>query len=387
MDFTISSSLWRTSLGLTLILAACSPITAQPPQSVTVTTTMDGHQSLTGKILVEARDGSLLLETAIQQLHLLAGDTILDRKPVKQVESPDPQDLGKKILTDLPGRFNLLTTRNYVICYDTSAGYARWSAALFEQLHTGFYTFWKQQGIDLKPLRHPLVVVIFSDRRAYMAAAALDVGEASHSVVGYYNQLSNQVTTFDLTGSDSLRQDNSSSAGLAGNKILASPEAAGLVATLIHEATHQLAFNSGLHQRLAPIPVWVSEGIATYFETPDLKSSRGWRSIGGINRPRLDLIRHRFSPGLLTRLITSDTPFRDPDEALISYAHAWGLVSMLAKTRRVAFANYIRSLATKRPLDSDSPATRLAEFKAAFGETPESLEEPLIRYIEMLPVR
>ena len=67
-------------------------------------------------------------------------------------------------------------------------------------------------------------------------------------------------------------------------EILARPEAAGLVATVVHEATHQMAFNCGLHARLAPVPVWVSEGIATYFETPDLRSRTGWRGIGGVNQ-------------------------------------------------------------------------------------------------------
>ena len=389
MVHTLFSLLWRISFGMGLALAACSTIAAQLPQAVTVTatTTAGEHQALTGNILVKARDGSLLLETAVQKLHLLSGDTILSQQPVKQLKLPTPRDLGKQVLADLPGRFSLLTTRHYVICYDTSVGYARWTAALFERLYSGFHTFWKQQGIDLKPLQHPLVVIIFSDRQSYMAAAGKDVGEASHSVIGYYNQLNNRVTTFDLTGSDSLRASNTSSAGRAGTEILASPEAAGLVATLIHEATHQLAFNAGLHQRLAPIPVWVSEGIATYFETPDLGSSRGWHSIGSVNRPRLDLIRHRFSPGLLTRMITSDKPFRDPDEALIAYAHAWAVVSMLAKTRRVEFSNYLRSLATKCPLSSDSSSARLAEFQAAFGESPDALEKPLIRYLGGLPTR
>ena len=393
MDCTLPSLLWsllwRTSFGVGLALLSLPLCAAPPPSTTTVTVTDSGgaRQTLTGTVLVEAQDGSLLLETAIQQLHLLAGDTIRDRRTDEQAETLSPRALGQQVLTEFPERFSLLTTRHYVICYDTSAGYARWAAALFERLYSGFHAFWKQQGMDLTPPEHPLVVVIFSDRRAYMAAAAREVGEASHSIVGYYNQLSNRITTFDLTGSDSLGNGATASAGRAGTEILASPEAAGLVATLIHEATHQLAFNAGLQQRLAPIPVWVSEGIATYFETPDLTSSRGWRSIGSINRPRLDLIRRRFTPGLLTRMITSDEPFRDPDEALVAYAHAWALVSMLAKTKRIAFADYMRVLAAKRPLASDTPAERLADFETTFGESPDALEKPLIRYLSGLPVR
>ena len=59
------------------------------------------------------------------------------------------------------------------------------------------------------------------------------------------------------------------------------------VSTIVHEATHQIAFNSGLHQRLSDCPKWFSEGVAMYCETPDLKSSEGWAGIGAVNRNRL----------------------------------------------------------------------------------------------------
>ena len=114
-------------------------------------------------------------------------------------------------------------------------------------------------------------------------AAKKEVGDASHSIVGYYNQLTNRITTYDITGSDSTDTTASQSSHSVGVKILQNPRASSLIATLVHEATHQLAFNAGLHVRLSPTPVWLSEGIATYFETPDLTNSRGWRSIGAIN--------------------------------------------------------------------------------------------------------
>jgi hypothetical protein len=60
---------------------------------------------------------------------------------------------------------------------------------------------------------------------------------------------------------------------------------------------------------------------------------------------------------------------------------------MLAKTKRVAFADYMRVLAAKRPLASDTPAERLADFETTFGKSPDALEKPLIRYLSGLPVR
>src|SRR4029078_11637531 len=90
------------------------------------------------------------------------------------------------------------------------------------------------------------------------------------------------------------------------NGILSQPGAERTVATIIHEATHQLAYNSGLEARFADNPFWVSEGIALYFETPDLQSSKGWKKIGGVNRVNLfnfrKLLRDRPETSLTTLL-------------------------------------------------------------------------------------
>ena len=98
--------------------------------------------------------------------------------------------------------------------------------------------------------------------------------------------------------------------------MLAQPQAEPLVATIIHEATHQIAFNCGLQTRFADIPLWVSEGIAVYFETPDLTNSKGWKEIGAVNRPRLDRFREyltRRPADSLSTLISDDTRLRDSE--------------------------------------------------------------------------
>src|SRR5207253_9543744 len=59
------------------------------------------------------------------------------------------------------------------------------------------------------------------------------------------------------------------------------------IATVIHEATHQIAFNSGMHTRYADNPLWLAEGMAMYFETPDLSSKSGWKTAGAVNDLRL----------------------------------------------------------------------------------------------------
>jgi hypothetical protein len=55
--------------------------------------------------------------------------------------------------------------------------------------------------------------------------------------------------------------------------------------------------------------------------------------------------------------------------------------------KKDAFCSYIGQFEHKPPLAKDSAATRMAEFKAAFGQTPDSLEPELIQYINALAQR
>ena len=92
----------------------------------------------------------------------------------------------------------------------------------------------------------------------------------------------------------------------------------------------------------------------------------------------------QFTPGLISRFIADDKPFHDSDEALVAYAHAWVFVSFLATMKKDAFCSYVAHFDTKEPLGKDSAADRMAEFKTAFGMTPDALEPELIQYINSL---
>ena len=338
-------------------------------------------RELEGAIVVEAADGAMLLELDDQRLELVqAGEIRSRRRLADSTTRATPRDEGKRILAELPEGFELLVTRHYIVCFDTSRAYAQWCGALFEKLNDAFVNYWRRAGVEVEGTRRPLVVVIFSDRQRYEAHAARDLGAAADRVVGYYNLLTNRVTTFDLTGSDQLARRPTTSAGRAGLEILASPEAAGLVSTLVHEASHQMAFNCGLHRRLAPVPVWLSEGVATFFETPD-PGGRGWKGIGGVNRPRLDRFLATYRPGVLDAIVIGDEPFREADGAIDAYARAWALTAFLAQTRKQALVDYLATVGAKPPLGDDSPDQRRRDFVAAFGAEPNELEEPLLKFL------
>lgn len=343
-----------------------------------------GRRTVEGTVVVEAVDGGLLVEGLDQRLELLQPDVIRSRSAADSAGQESPRDVGRRILGELPPGFDLLLTRHYCVCHDTSRAYAQWCASLFERLHDAFSNSWRQAGVEIVEPSHPLVVVIFADRQRYEEFAARDLGAAADRVAGYYNLLTNRVTTYDLTGTAAAARPAGQAASRAGLDILASPQAAGLVATLVHEATHQMAFNGGLHRRLAPVPVWVSEGVATYFETPDLSSQRGWKGIGSVNGPRLERFLSRHEPGFLERMLVDDEVFRGAEGAADAYARAWAVTFFLMQTRRAAFVDYLRTIARKEPLADDSTEERLRDFTAAFGDAPAALEEPLVRFLSRL---
>ncbi len=344
-----------------------------------------GERVVEGRVVVEALDGSLLVEHADQRLEVVPGAEVQGREAVPTAPEPfAPRALGDAVLRTLPAGFDQLATRHYVVCFDTSRAYAQWCAALFERLHDAFMNFWRQAGFEVAEPEHPLVVVIFADRQRYEEHAAADLGAATDRVVGYYNLLSNQVTTFDLTGSDLVGGRPSRSAGRAGLEILSSSRAAGLVATLVHEATHQMAFNCGLHRRLAAVPLWVSEGVAIYFETPDVSSDRGWRGIGGVNGPRRERFVAGRRAGWFADIVRSDESFRTADEALDAYAGAWAATAFLVQTRKAAFIGYLQTLSEKEPLVDDDADSRLEEFTTAFGVEPGALEEAIAKFVARL---
>jgi hypothetical protein len=292
------------------------------------------------------------------------------------------EEMAQRLLADLPAGFRTHTTPHYVICYNTSREYAEWTSALFERLYRAFTNYWQREGLALREPEFPLVVMVYADRATYQQAGRDELAGDAGSIIGYYSLQTNRVSMYDLTGAESLRDPARRRGSLKEiNQMLAQPLALPLVATVVHEATHQIAFNCGLQTRFADNPLWLCEGMAVYFETPDLSSSRGWRGIGKVNYMRLDTFERNlpnWTPGRLTKLLATDELFRDGRTAPVAYADAWALNYYLIKYRSDEYAEYLKMLAEKPPLTEDTPAERLAEFREHFGDL-ERLENDFLR--------
>jgi hypothetical protein len=377
---------WLLGIAAWLLLAA----PATPLEHVTFR--KDGAtQRASGKVLVTDDEGGVLLLARDGTLRSIEKKDLVERTSDAVEFKPfTPDEAAKAVLAELPPGFEVHQTANYVILHNTSKGYAAWCGGLLERLHRNFMGFWGRRGFELHDPEFPLIAIVLADQESYQAYAKRELGEAAAATIGLYSLHSNRVTMYDLTSIDRLRRPGDKRLTTAQiNAMLSRPEGERTVATVVHEATHQMAFNCGLHTRYADIPVWVSEGIAMYFETPDLKSASGWTTIGAVNRTRLAGFKS-YLPGRpadsLKSLVTTDQRFRDARQAASAYGEAWGLVHHLMNGQRTQkqFTDYLKMLAKKDRLAFDKPEDRLKDFEAAFGDIGK-VDEALVRALKRLP--
>lgn len=356
---------WRTVFTGWMIMGL--PFVSQGVETVVIrddqATGGDESKTLTvvGEVLVEARDGGMMLQSDDGRIWTLQPERIVDRQSDEQPLQPVSKDeMAKRLLAEFPNDFRVYQTANYLIAHNTDDAYARQVGSLFEQLHKGFFAFWRNQRWRLEEPRFPLVAVVFKNRAAFLKHATDEIGEMGKSVIGYYHLESNRMVTFKV------------------------PNLERNIATIIHEATHQLAYNCGLQQRFADNPMWVSEGMATFFEAPDFSNPRGWRAIGRTNVVNLarwhKYIRHRPQESLMT-LIADDSRFRGGGPTETAYAESWALTYFLLKTRRKAYIKYLRKLSEGKPLIQRSRQERLKMFEETFDTTLEKFDRQLVNYM------
>ena len=334
------------------------------------------QQTVKGRPIVEAADGGLLFQGVDGVLWSIERNELERRERLDAPFKPlTAQELSEQLLAESPAGFRTFTTTHYVVCYNTSRAYAQWTGSLLERLYKAFTNYWQNQGIEIHEPEFPLPVVVFANRLSYDQASRDDLPTGTGSIIGFYSLRSNRVNMFDLTGSEAVREANANANRRGSmreiNQMLSQPAAMPLVATIVHEATHQIAFNCGMQTRYADIPLWLCEGMAVYFEAPDLSSSRGWRGIGRVNYPRLERF-HKNLPawneGTLEEMLRDSRRFRDPRRAVDAYADAWALNYYLIKYEPKAYTAYLKDLSEKPPLIEDEPKERLEEFRKHFGD-------------------
>jgi hypothetical protein len=361
---------------------------AAPLHQITLRDADGTERCVAGRILLTAADGGLLVEDRAGRLwtvtpeHLLSDDTPGDFFSPLSVE-----ELGRGWIDELQavGEFGTLTTTvsdYYVVVSNTGRPFVDWTVAMLERLHDAFRAFWSQQGFETHNPEFPLPVVILRSRDQFAKLAGHDRTPVSAQGQGYFLVTANRTTLVDLTAGEAA-----STAGTLGEVRRLVGRNSASVTTGVHEATHQIAFNCGMHRRYADNPIWLTEGIAMYFETPDLNSRRGWRTIGRVNRNRLNQFREfaakRRQPDSLHTLLGSNARFAQAETAIDAYSEAWVLTHFLIKTKPREFNAYLQTIAARPLLQWDKPEQRLSGFKDAFGDLPET-DRAMQQYLRRL---
>ena len=312
------------------------------------------------RILLLGRDGRLW------DLPATAGNRA--RQTASAFRPYSPSEMRAALLRELGGGFEVSGAGCYMVAHPVGQ-HDRW-ADRFDEFYRSFVRYFTVRGIVVDPPPAPLVAIVCRDAEEFVRRSAGQQAPVNAAVLGWYDAESNRLMIYDRGRQSSY---------------FTSTEA-----VLVHEATHQAAFNTGIHSRWAMPPRWVAEGLATMFEAPGVFDARRYPRLSDrINRMRCDDFA-RFcdpqrTPDLLRTLVADESLFaRHPETA---YAAAWALSFYLTETMPAQYGRYVRSTAERPAWHRPSPAERLRQFAAVFGDNWPLLEARWRRFIAELPNR
>ncbi len=197
---------------------------------------------------------------------------------------------------------------------DAPGGFQREALKRCEALGEAFLTHFRGRGFTLAYPARRLTIIALKNVDSYAAILSEAPGR---DVGGHYDLQTNRLVIFDC---------RAQRANLA-----VGAERVNLF-TLVHETAHQLCFNTGITERDSDVPLCISEGLATYVELwrPGVKNA-----IGGVNQPRLQVLRDVAQWVPIAELVADDKAFEEKTEQL-AYAESWLVVHHLLRSQNRA---------------------------------------------------
>lgn len=312
-------------------------------------------------------DGNVQFLTRDGQLHTFRASAAKDYEQLGgNFESYSPSEMRALLEAEFGPKFNVTGTGHYLVVHP--AGERDQWAGRFEELYRSFQHYFNVRGVRLESPEFPLVAVVLPTQEDFIRQAAREGVNVGTSVLGYYSPFTNRIMLFDITRGRPNSKDWRHNAE-----------------TIIHEATHQTAFNTGIHSRFGGTPKWVVEGLGTLFEAPGVSDSRrSAQQVDRINRDRLEQFKKyaggRRRPGSAAELIASDQMFQTDVDA--AYAESWALTFFLVETEPRKYAQYLQKTAKRAPFSDYTRAERLADFTSVYGRDLKMLEARFLRYMQ-----
>lgn len=294
-----------------------------------------------------------------------------------------PQSIAEarvQLQNELGAKYETVVFGPYVLAAPVGQA-ERWRSR-FSSLLAGYVRYFEVRRWSLRRPDFPLCVVVYATRDEFLDHSRAEIRQLPYSLVGCYSPRSNRCALYNIN----LVSETTGTGASANQRLTDWTETE---ATIVHEAVHQLAYNTGIHQRLSMDPLWFVEGLASMFEQPsvyDLRQqqattlsridgTRTRRLRGIINQPSL-LLEH------LQSLTTSDELFqRSP---AIAYDLSWALTFYLAERMPSELRQYSSALAV-RPFGEYPAHARERDFRQAFGGDLSLLAGRLSRLLQEVP--
>jgi uncharacterized protein DUF1570 len=279
-------------------------------------------------------------------------------------------------------RFARTQTDHFVILSDADRAWTRQRAQLLERTARQFRRVMDRLEYPSVPPGKKLLCVFFREHSAYRAFASSEDGVEASWIAGYYTGLENRAVFYDdrtgpafleafnqLEGhkdtvaktrlrvvsmrkvkdlkmasslaahADDLERDVAREQKRLMDEVQESSES-----KAIHEAVHLLAFNSGVQSRAREYPFWLTEGMASSFETGNPNASFG---PDRPTRYREDEFDRAVSSGLLSLkkfVVMTEVPQDDPELADVMYAQAYSLLAYMYRYERKALGEYLEAI-------------------------------------------
>lgn len=325
-----------------------------------------GKSQLSGRVAAANERDCWLLQRdgRLASFHM---DDVIDFSEVEPRFRPySSLDLRDRLQTEFGRGFEVKTTSHYIVVAQRGAG-ERY-AALFEKIYRQCHLYFVARGFRMEEPEFPLVAIVFPDQGSFAKYCRTEEATPQAGVVGFYLTTSNRVALYDRAATGQAT-------------------ATDVDDTVIHEATHQVAFNTGIHSRIGQNPLWVVEGLATLFEADGVRVRQAEAGAADrINPERREWFhnyrRLRRPKNSLDAFLRDDTLFKRA--SLDAYSQAWALTFYLVESRPAEFARYLKAIAARDPLTRYDSDSRLADFRDAFGKDLDVIENGLLRFHDRL---
>jgi hypothetical protein len=324
----------------------------------------------------------------------------LHRTPGFRLPSDDADIAATK--ASLGAGFVRRETPHFVILSDCDLRWTQARGDLLERTWAQFFRVADRLQLDAYPPSHKLLCILFSRREDYLAFAAARDNLKSPWVGGYYSTAANHIVFYnDVSTHESAAEplsraraesraarDRAAEARRQGNDDLANRllaaaddlderiraserELSTVIAEIstaktIHEAVHLLAFNTGVQRRDREYPFWLSEGLATAFETE--RPTAAFGPDRAQSTSRIDDYRRLHAAGKLPALqdliLVADASRLDSDAAEALYSQSHALFTHLYSRDAAAMGRYIRALSDG---NARTPQHHAALFTSTFG--------------------